>query len=146
MTYRLRLLASVLGVMLVAAPAVGAPASGRAALGNKLVVRFFDDVRDHRVADLRKFLSPAFQIQRADGSRMRKAEYLRSLPTIRSYKMRSLRVTAAGDVLVATYEVAADQVIGGREFKTGYAPRISTFLHSAGGWQIVAHANFNTPK
>ena len=46
----------------------------------------------------------------------------------------------------ATYEIAASEVINGRQLRTGYAPRISVFVNGAKGWQIVGHANFNMTK
>ncbi len=126
--------------------APGRVTHGRAALGRALVYRFFNDIENKDIADLRRFLSPAFQIQRADGSRSTKAQYLRNLPDIKSFKIRKMIVTWTSDEIVATYEVASQQVINGKPFNAGYAPRISAFTKEARGWQIDSHANFNTPK
>ena len=111
-----------------------------------LVFRYLNDVKNKNVADLRRFLSPAFQIQRADGSRATKSQYLRDLPDVKSFKVRDMIVTSAGSQLVATYQVASDQVINGKQFKAGYAPRITVFVKGARGWQLLGHANFNTPQ
>lgn len=122
------------------------PAAHSRSLGGRLVNRFFSEIERHDVAGLRKFLSPAFQIQRADGSRLTKRQYLHNLPTIISYKLRDLRTTSKGSVLIVTYQAAAKEVIDGKKFKSGYAPRMSVFSSGSAGWQIVAHANFNTPR
>src|SRR5207248_1737709 len=117
-----------------------------ATLGNALVHRFLALVKAQDAPRLRVFLSPAFQIQRADGSRTGKETYLKTLPTIRSYRVRGLSATRSGDIVVATYQVASNQIVDGKPYKAGFAPRISTFQRTAAGWQIVSHANFNTPK
>lgn len=138
--------AAALGASAASIAGTRRTATDRGGLGDRLVNRFFSEAKRHDVAGLRKFLSPAFQIQRADGSRLTKASYLRHLPTIISYKLRDLRTTSTGKALVVTYQAAADEVINGKQFKSGYAPRLSVFSTGSRGWQIVAHANFNTPK
>lgn len=145
---RLSILALIAGAALVPAVSAAAPGSvtrGDAALGRALVFRFLNDVKNKNVTDLRRFLSPAFQIQRADGSRSNKFQYLRDLPDVKSFKVRKMIVTSTRDEIVATYQVASDQIINGKQFKAGYAPRISAFTKEAHGWQIISHGNFNTP-
>jgi len=115
-------------------------------LGSALVHRFLQLVKQRDPARLGAFLSPGFQIQRADGSRESRDSYLKVLPIIRSYRVRGLRATQSGDVVVATYEVASNQIVDGKPYKAGFAPRISTFQRTPAGWQIVSHANFNTPQ
>jgi hypothetical protein len=133
-------LAAVLG-----SAAASTPAANPSRLGKRLADRYFTELKRHDVAGLRALLSPAFQVQRADGSRLGKAAQLRHLPTIRSFKIRKLVARSSGSVLVDTYEVSADEVIHGKPFQTGYEPRLSVFIHHK-GWQLVAHANFNAPK
>jgi Domain of unknown function (DUF4440) len=115
-------------------------------LGRSLVIRYFTDLERHDVGALRAFISPAFQIQRADGSRLGKSAYLKHLPTIISFKLRGLVATAKGDELVTTYEVAADEIVNGKQLHAGYAPRLSVFVKADKRWQLLAHANFNAPK
>jgi|GraSoiStandDraft_43_1057313.scaffolds.fasta_scaffold369768_1 hypothetical protein len=129
----------------VGSAAASMPAAKRPSLGRRLVDRFFTELQQHDVAGLRALLSPAFQVQRADGSRIGKAAYLRHLSTIRSFKIRNLTTTSNGSVLVDTYEVSADEVVNGKLLQTAYAPRLSVFIHAT-GWQLAAHANFNAPK
>ena len=139
------LVASAALIPAVSSAASGRVTHGRAALGRALVYRFLNDVKNKNVADLRRFLSPAFQIQRADGSRSTKRQYVRDLPDVKSFKVRKMIVTSTSDEIVATYEVASDQIINGKQFNAGYAPRISAFAKERRGWQLVSHGNFNTP-
>ena len=147
MSRSVRSLAVVLALTVcsLCAPIASVAATNRTVLGSRLVNRFITEVERRDVRGLRKFLSPSFQIQRADGSRRTKGPYLRNLPTILSYKLRDLFVTSHRGVLVATYQVAANQVVEGKKLSSGYQPRISVFVLSPRGWQVVAWANFNTP-
>ena len=121
------------------------PASPSTGLGPRLVNRFFSQIKRHDVRALRRFLSPAFQIQRADGSRITKKQYLHNLPTIVSYKLRDFRTTSTRKTVVVTYQAAAKEIVNGKKFKSGFAPRLSVFVRCAHGWRLVGHANFNTP-
>jgi hypothetical protein len=134
------------GALVLAGPAQAGASNSALALGRHLVKRFFSDAEHSNIADLDRFLSPAFQVQRADGSRETKTSFIIRLPTIRSFKLRRFQVTATGHVVVATYESSVDEVIGGRQFRSGFAPRISVFVKGPRGWQMVAHSNFNKPK
>ncbi len=140
------LVASAALIPAVSSATSGPVTRGDAAIGRALVFRFLNDVKDKNVTDLRRFLSPAFQIQRADGSRSNKFQYLHDLPDVKSFKVRKMIVTSTSDEIVATYEVASDQIINGKQFNAAYAPRISAFAKERSGWQLVSHANFNTPK
>ncbi|HEU0304488.1 MAG TPA: hypothetical protein VFR32_07905, partial [Gaiellaceae bacterium] len=86
---RLRIAAVAL-LVLAAIPAAGATnIATPEETARPLVVRFFKLVRDRDVAGLATFLSPAFQLQRADGSGAGKAEYLDRLPTVRKFTLAS---------------------------------------------------------
>jgi len=115
-------------------------------LGTALVHRFLQLVKESDRARLDAFMSPGFQLQRADGTRSDKASFLAKLPVVRSFRVRGLKATRHGDIVVATYQNASNQVINGKPYKASFAPRISTFQRDADGWQIVSHANFNTPQ
>lgn len=143
-------LAVVIAVAALSATAVSLAATQRSAvrftgLGERLVHRFFTELKRHDAAALRKFLAPAFQIQRADGSRLTKREYLHHLPDVISYRVRDFRTTSTRRTVVVTYQSATKEIINGKPFKSGFAPRLSVFVRGAHGWQIVGHANFNTP-
>lgn len=140
------LAAVVPGASLAATHRAPVAASHATDLESQLVNRFFTEIEHKDVAGLRTFLAPEFQVQRADGSRQTKAEYLSNLPTVLSYKLRDLRTTSQPTAVVVTYQAAAVEIINGRHFGTGYEPRLSVFVRGAQGWQIVAHANFNAPS
>jgi hypothetical protein len=96
-------------------------------------------------AKLARFLSPAFQVQRPDGSGSGKAAYLASPPKVEAYEISDLVATRAGDTMVARYVVTASETINGALQKKDPAPRLSVFKKNAksGQWQLLAHANFN---
>jgi len=126
------------------APA-GRDAAATEAKGDRLVRRFLDLLQAGDLPGLRAFLSPAFQLQRADGSFVNKAEYLKAPAKVESYEIDNLRVTRRGSVIVARYDLVIDSTINGVQQSSDPAPRLSAFTKGNDGWQIVAHANFNSP-
>jgi hypothetical protein len=108
-----------------------------------LAERFFSLLVAKDVAGLRAFLSPAFQVQRADGSAERKSAYLSHLPTITKFQLTKLAATQAGPVLVVRYLATAEGLVNGKPYTPGPAPRLSTFVWNGARWQLAAHANFN---
>jgi len=99
-------------------------------------------VRKDRVA-LETFLSPAFQVQRADGSGSGKTAYLANLATINRFRISGLRATRAGTTIVARYLADVEGVVNGKPYTPGPAPRLSVFAWNGKRWQLAAHANFN---
>jgi Domain of unknown function (DUF4440) len=149
----LRSLAVALAVFaLVLAPvASGTYAKGRPApqLANptstakQLVNRFFVLVAHKDRARLQRFLSPGFQVQRADGSGAGKKAYLANLATINQFHITQLRATQAGAMLVVRYLAEVEGVVNGKPYTPGPAPRLSVFAWNGERWQLAAHANFN---
>jgi len=90
-----------------------------------------------------KFLSPSFQLQGADGGYLGRDEFLANPSQVQSYDLSNVRVTRAGNVIVARYDVAAVVTINGVPQSRAPAPRLSVFTKGKHGWQMVAHANFN---
>lgn len=150
MRCRIRLSAAALAVCcaiagMSAAAIAATTTTTKAQLGSRLVNRFFRELQHHNVVGLRHFLSPAFQIQRANGTRLTKAEYLHKLPNVVSYKLRRLHTTATERAVVVTYEARTEEMVEGKKVESNYAPRLSAFFHTRHGWRLVAHANFNPP-
>lgn len=112
-------------------------------VGARLSRKFLTLLQDKDAAGLRSFLSPAFQLQRANGSGATKAEYLKDLPSIGEFTLTNAVGTLQGDTLVVRYEANVEGVVDGYGYSPGPAPRISTFNRSGGRWQLVSHANFN---
>ena len=113
------------------------------ATGKVLVRRYLRLLVAKDVAGLDAFLSPAFQVQRADGSASTKAAYLRRLPDIKSFRLSGIVGTRAGDTLVVRYILRVTGTVEGRPHTPGPTPRLSTFALVDGSWRLVAHANFN---
>jgi hypothetical protein len=111
-----------------------------------LIHRYFALVQHKNVAGLQRFLSPAFQIERADGSGGEKAAYLKDLPTIKKFRIRHVHGTEAGRVLVARYHAKIKGVLNGRSYAAGPAPRLTVFDWTAKRWQLAGHANFDPLK
>lgn len=151
--------AVMIGSGLVLAPAVQAApspalahsfvtASSNAAdqkLATRLVGTFFTLLHEEDAAGLAAFLSPAFQLQRPDGSGVDKAGYLASPAKVDAYAISGLTATRAGDTVVARYLVTASETVNGQVFKKDPAPRLSVFKKNgrSHAWQLLAHANFN---
>lgn len=137
---------------LVLAPgASGTHATGRPArqLANptstakQLVNRFFVLLAHKDRPGLQRFLSPGFQVQRADGSGAKKKEYLANLATINHFRITGVRATQASATLVVRYLAQVEGVVNGKPYKPGPAPRLSVFAWNGKRWQLAAHANFN---
>lgn len=113
------------------------------AMAKPLVDRFFTLVQHKDVAGLEKFVSPAFQLERADGSGTGKTAYLAALPTVQTFEITNLSAAQSGSVLVARYLATATGIVNGKPYTPGPAPRLSVFTWNGTAWQIAAHANFN---
>ena len=108
-----------------------------------LVHRFFALIQKKDVAGLRTLLSPAFQVQRADGSGAGKNEYLTKLATIHKFELSGLHATQTGGTLVVRYLATVEGIVNGKPYTPGPAPRLSVFDWNRKRWQLAAHANFN---
>jgi hypothetical protein len=137
-------MAAVAALVLVVVPAASASQTATPEeTARPLVVKFFKLVRDRDVAGLVTFLSPAFQVQRADGSGAGKAEYLDRLPIVRKFTLANLKATRAGATLVVRYLATVEGLVNGKPYTPGPAPRMSVFHWTGKRWQLAAHANFN---
>jgi Domain of unknown function (DUF4440) len=137
-------LAAIAALVLVAVPAASASqVATPEETARPLVVKFFKLIRDRDVAGLVTFLSPAFQVQRADGSGAGKAEYLDRLPIVRKFTLANLKATRAGATLVVRYLATVEGLVNGKPYTPGPAPRLSVFHWTGKRWQLAAHANFN---
>lgn len=108
-----------------------------------LVNRFLTLLAENNSRGLKSFLSPAFQLQRADGSYDTKAGYLTKLPRITSFKVSNLVATQAGAALIVRYDADITGVVNGKDYVPGPAPRLSTFTWNGKLWQMTSHSNFN---
>src|SRR5262249_2857546 len=96
---------AVAAVLVPAASAKPAPVyANPTAAAKPLVLRFFTLIQRKDVAGLAAFLSPAFQVQRADGTSSGKADYLKNLPDVKTFVISNLFATQAGGTLVVRYQ------------------------------------------
>jgi hypothetical protein len=107
------------------------------------VHQFFVLLEHKDRAGLQRFLSPGFQVQRADGSGAEKRDYLANLATINKFQITELRATRAGGTLVVRYLAQVEGVVNGKPYTPGPAPRLSVFVWNGKRWQLAAHSNFN---
>lgn len=108
----------------------------------ELISEFFELVQAEDLEGLDEYLSPAFQLQRADGSHATKEKYLENPAVIEDFEIVDVEGTRVGDVRVIRSSFVAIETIDGRPVSTDPAPRLSTFVWNGDRWQIVAHANF----
>jgi hypothetical protein len=108
-----------------------------------LVTRLFELTQKKDASGLREFLSPAFQVERADGSGATKDAFLANLTTIRSFTLTDLAATQAGSTLIVRYLAQAEGLVNDKPYKPGPAPRLTVFHWNGKAWQVAAHANFN---
>ncbi|MFE9174290.1 nuclear transport factor 2 family protein [Streptomyces kebangsaanensis] len=114
-----------------------------AATAKPLLVRFFTLLQRRDTAGLDRFLSPAFQVERPDGTGSSKAAYLADYPAVGSFDISRVSATQADSVLVVRYLVTAEGLVRGKPYNPGPAPRLSAFSWNGSRWQLAAHANFN---
>jgi hypothetical protein len=120
-----------------------APPADPTSTASKLVNRFFLLLEHKDRASLQRFLSPGFQVQRADGSGAAKNDYLANLATINRFEITQLHATRADGALVVRYLAQVEGVVNGKPYTPGPAPRLSVFVWNGKRWQLAAHANFN---
>src|SRR5438067_5489413 len=149
---RLRLLVPLLVALVLTAASCGSSGgttkaaprlADPTATAKPLLTRYFELTQKKDTAGLQRLLSPAFQVERADGSGMNKADFLTHLPTIRSFALTDVSATQAGSVLVVRYLARAEGLVNGKPYTPGPAPRLTAFDWNGSAWQVAAHANFN---
>ena len=125
------------------APSAAPTLADPAAEGSARVNAYFTALQSGEAAQVDGVLAPNAQIARANGTVVGHDEYLKTLPTIKSFTIADVNATQSGDVLVVTYSVTTDQVVDGKAQPTTAAPRMSVFQWQNGAWRLLAHANFN---
>jgi hypothetical protein len=141
--------ATLMPVALMAAPAAAASAPNLKdpnATGEKLATKFLTLLQSGDTKGLAAFLDPAFQLQRADGTGVNRAEYLANPAKVSSFELGPELVTVQHrDALTVRWQLEVDVSIDGTQYRTTEAPRLSTFRWDGRQWRMVSHANFNVP-
>ena len=143
------LVAALTLVALAATPASAASApklKDPNATGEKLATKFLTLLQEKDIKGLTAFLDPSFQLQRADGTGVTKAEYVANPAVVTSFTIGpELTAVQAGDVLTVRWQLEVNVQIDGTQYRTTEAPRLSVFRWDGRQWRMVAHANFNVP-
>lgn len=131
----------------IVAPAPSWPAdeSGLKALATKVIGNWFDALSGGDDAAIEAQLSPCAQVVAFDGVTDRALSVARVKGSgTRGVQISNVVATRAGDALVATCTVRAQQKVGGVDL-SGEAPRIGVWVPIDGGWKIVAWASLQQP-
>lgn len=139
------LLAVTLGLTLVVAAPSAQAKLGPRATDTQLANEFLRLLKAGDTKDLARFLDPAFLLQRADGTYIRKAEYLRNPAVVNGYTVTDVFGTRHGNVRVVRYTVVTDQLINGQKVTADPVSRLSTFVRHGKTWRLISHANFVAP-
>ncbi len=140
---RLLLAAPLHTPAMAAAPAFAddAAASEPQKTGRALVERFFDLLsKDSPSEGLDAFLSPAFQICRADGSFANKQEYLANPAKVERFTIADdgFRAYRDGPALTVRFAIDVEEQIDGGEVAAMQAMRSGTFLQEGGGGRLLS--------
>src|SRR6185436_8811186 len=106
------------------APAGTSPAptsEDPATVAQPLATKLFQLLRDKDTAGLEAFLSPAFTLQRADGSSADKAAFIQRPADVVEFTISDLAATQTGNVIVARYMADVVGTASGRPYTPGPA-------------------------
>ena len=95
---------------------------------------------------LGELLSPAFQIQRADGSHQDRDEYLAKLPDLRAFSFADVSTRRGGGVLTVRMTALATLFVNGAMYSPKPAPQMGVFQWDGTRWLLVGQGNFNLPR
>lgn len=112
----------------------------------QLLSRFLGALAADDEVKLGSLLSPAWMIQRANGTWANRAQYLAAMPDVRQYQIVDVTAQYAMPTLVVRSRTATQEVTAsGATVTSRLAPRLSTFTWQDGRWRMTSHANFNPP-
>jgi hypothetical protein len=124
---------------------LAAPLDDPDATGRELAQRFLDILGDPNPAPLlEEFLSPAFQLQRSNGTFANKAEYVDHPASVARFTILddAFRAYQDGRALTVRFRVSIEEEIDGAQLRVSEADRLGVFLRTADGWQLLAWSNF----
>lgn len=116
-------------------PVTGKAQESDAALGERMVRSLF---ANPETASLAK----GFQAINESGARDCDAEKKRiATMKLGDYALSDFKVTREGNVLVVTYIFTGHETMEGKMLSKQPVPRLSVFIETDQGWQLLAHAN-----
>lgn len=112
----------------------------------QLLNRFFAALAADDAPRLTRLLSPAWMIQRANGTWADRATYVAAMPDVRQYRITDVMARYAAPTLVVRSRTSTQEPnAAGTLVASPLAPRLSTFTWMGGKWRMTSHANFNPP-
>lgn len=111
----------------------------------RLATEFLRLLKNEDKPGLKRFLDPAFLLQRGDGSYLNKSEYLKDPAIVSAFQVRNIVATHNQNVRVIRFEAKTDQIINGNPVPGVFIPRLSTFKKTGKVWRLISHANFLPP-
>jgi hypothetical protein len=112
---------------------------------HRMATEYLRLLKKEDTAGLRRFLDPAFLLQRGDGSYLNKSQYLKNPSEVAAFKVKNIVATHHGDVRVFRFEAKTDQIVNGNKVPGVWIPRLSTFKKTGKVWRLISHANFLPP-
>jgi len=111
----------------------------------RLASEFLRLLKAEDTPGLKRFLDPAFLLQRANGDYLTKPQYLADQAVVEDFRIRGVVGKRSGNVRVIRFEANNIQTIDGVPVPAAWIPRISTFTKAGGAWRLIGHANFTDP-
>jgi hypothetical protein len=99
-------------------------------------------LKAHDMKGLDEFLSPAFQLQRTDGSFIKKEEYLQKPAQVDEFELFEVSGTRYGNTRIIRFVARVEATINGQRTGDDPAPRLATFVWNGTRWQLAAYANY----
>jgi hypothetical protein len=99
-------------------------------------------LKERDMKGLDEFLSPAFQLQRTDGSYVKKAEYLQKPAQVDDFELLEVSGTRYGNTRIIRFVARVVAVINGQRTGDAPSPRLATFVWNGTRWQLAAYANY----
>lgn len=117
----------------------------KASSGRALMTAYSELLVAKDKAAIARLLSPAFQIQRADGSHANRAQYLAKLPDLRAFSFAGLTQARANGIVTVRTEATATLFVNGAMYSPKPAPQMAVFRWTGTRWLLLAQGNFNLP-
>jgi hypothetical protein len=99
-------------------------------------------LKAHDMEGLDEFLSPAFQLQRTDGSFVKKKEYLQKPSQVDEFEILDISGTRYGNTRVIRFIARVEATVNGKRTGDEPSPRLATFVWNGTRWQLAAYANY----
>jgi hypothetical protein len=113
--------------------------------GEKLLNRFWKDMKEGHVKAIKKYTSPQFQSEHWNGACNRAQELnLIANLNLTSYSLSSVKITEEHNVLIISYLAEVNETINNQVINST-SPRLTIFEKVHDKWKLVAHANLGHP-